>query len=265
VLALRRCRSRGLAGVVDALIEQTYRAAYNLEEALTARSALALAPQMSAAHRDCERAVIAFLRGAVTLDHYFGGVADGARCPKPAPISTPRVQADDAKGGGGGGAAAESEGSRAKNDNVRSGVVCRVSGKQHRVGVQGRDARYDEEKPSSRESQRSGATFIVGTCRYLIGSSAAVADVRVLVGFGGGKEKGLAMVETAKGSGAARRAARASFSSTRARADTATRFADDSRARHRLSAQSAVRSEGARRFAPIEAGRPDPRPRGLRS
>src|SRR4029450_8800201 len=68
---------------VDALLDQTYRAAYNLdhEEAMAAvQKALPPAPQMSAAHRALAGVLflrIAFLRGAVTLDHYFSGMADG--------------------------------------------------------------------------------------------------------------------------------------------------------------------------------------------
>ena len=72
---------------VDRLIEQSSRAAYSLdyaEAALHARRAVALAPDASRAHRALASALwvdVLFRRGAVTVDHYLGGITRAERQP----------------------------------------------------------------------------------------------------------------------------------------------------------------------------------------
>jgi tetratricopeptide (TPR) repeat protein len=198
---------------VDELIEQTYRAAYNLdyEEALEhAQRAIALAPQMSAAHRALASVLwfrIAFLRGAVTLDHYFGGVADGRLAlPKPAPDLDAAFKQTIAKAI----ELAEAALRRnpkdlgAKNDLGRAYALqasYAASVENSTVSALKAAMRaYDEEEAViSQNPNDPGATFIVGTYRYLIGSLSLPSRMfAYLVGFGGGKERGLAMVETAE-------------------------------------------------------------------
>ena len=197
---------------IDAITNAAFHSAYNLDfdDAIaTARKAVALAPQNPRAHRTLAGVLwlhIVFLRGAVTVDHYLGGVSKSQlSLPPPDPAMDKEFKQEIA-------AAidlAEAEVKAKPKDIValdNVGVAYGVEA-SYTASVEGslvpafRSAKhaYDaEEQVLDRDPKMIGAGVIVGTYRYLISTLAAPARMFVyLMGFGGGKELGISLVEKA--------------------------------------------------------------------
>src|SRR5262245_46371461 len=84
-------RAQGAGDSVSAAIDAAFKAAYNLDIAdalATARRAVALGPDRSAAHRAVAAIIwleILLRRGTVTIDHYLGGSVTRSQLNLPKP------------------------------------------------------------------------------------------------------------------------------------------------------------------------------------
>jgi tetratricopeptide (TPR) repeat protein len=197
-------------------IDQAYTAAYQLDYAdavALLNKAIAANPNDPDAHR--AMAVVSwlrigFLRGSVTVDDYLGSVSKpNVNMIPPPPEDAQRFQRHIAR------ALELSEALlRARpRDPEAHFKVGSVVGIQASYGatVEGkvlasfRAARraYDEhEQVLALDPRRKDAALIVGTYRYIVSAlSLPLRLMAYVAGFGGGKERGLAMIEEAAGSG----------------------------------------------------------------
>jgi len=197
------------------LINEAYDLAYNLDhDAAVAKlqQALALAPNDSAPHRAMASIAwqnILFRRGAITVDHYLGGV------------SKPRIETEKPP------AALDAlfrthveraiELSRAwSKQSPRSAQAWYELGAalgleaSYTASVEGRlmagfraaKGAYDaHERVLDLDPKRLDAGLIVGTYRYIVATlSLPMRWMAYLVGFGGGRERGIKMIEEAAAS-----------------------------------------------------------------
>lgn len=200
--------SETLAARVDA----AYRAAYNLdhETALaTARDAVRQWPDESRAHRTLAGILwlqALFHRGAVTVDHYMGGLT-GSTLDLPAPphaIATEfRESINRAI------TLAEARLTETPNDpdvlydagaayGLHASWTASVEGRIRGAFGMARRAYNTQERVLNIDPSRVGAGAVVGTYRYAIaGLGLASRMVAYLAGFGGDKEKGIALLEAA--------------------------------------------------------------------
>lgn len=200
---------------LDARITDAFRAAYNLDrvEALAlAREVAHSAPNVSRARRTLASIIwldLLYRRGAVTVDHFMGGVAKSQ-------LSLPKPPADLA-----------SEFRRelsAAETLASSALVARptdVNAQYDLAAAYGLDASYGAsidgslmtafkagkraydaaEIVMSRDPHRVEAGTIVGTYRYSVSTLGIASRMfAYLAGFGGGKEKGIALLEAARAS-----------------------------------------------------------------
>jgi len=196
----------------DALVDQAYAAAYNLDypEALAlAQRAVTVAPESSMAQRALAGVLwlqITFDRGAVTVDHYLSGLTNGKLAlPKPSPELDAQFKATLGRAI----ALAEAAVKRNPKDLAALYDLSRAYALQasYTASVEGSGMgafksavrAYDAgETVLEGEPAHAGATFVVGTYRYIVSSlSMPTRMVAYLVGFGGGKERGITMIEAA--------------------------------------------------------------------
>jgi tetratricopeptide (TPR) repeat protein len=195
-----------------ALVHSAFNAAYNLDHA-DAIAFLDKAVQADPNDADAHRAVaviawlrIGFLRGSITVDDYLGNVSKPNINMLPPPAEEARrfqthvVRALQL---------AEAEVRARPNDPEAHFRVGAVVGVQASYGatVEGkvlssfRAARraYDaHERVLELDPSRKDAGLIVGTYRYIVSAlSAPMRLMAYMVGFGGGKERGLQMIEEA--------------------------------------------------------------------
>jgi tetratricopeptide (TPR) repeat protein len=192
-------------------IAEAYDAAYNLdhEQALIAvRRAVALAPDQSASHRALAGILwmqIVFARGAVSIDHYMNGVTSGRLAlPKPPPGLDAEFKSAIAR------AITLAEAGLARNKKdpaalydmgrayaLQASYIASVDG-AGMAAFRAASRAYDaEEEVLEREPNHAGATFVVGTYRYIVSAlSLPTRWLAYVVGFGGGKERGIQMIET---------------------------------------------------------------------
>jgi tetratricopeptide (TPR) repeat protein len=186
---------------------------YNLEHDLalaTFREAVAADPQDAAAYRGVAGALwlsITFKRGNMTIDDYLG------RANKPNASSLPNPQAEtvaafrDAINRAIALARKRIEANPKDADahyqmgaaiGLRASYTATVEGSVMGAFRAAREA-YDEcETVLSLQPQRKYAGLIVGTYRYIVaGQSLPFRMVAYVVGFGGGKERGIKMIEEA--------------------------------------------------------------------
>ncbi len=195
-----------------ALIEQAFDAAYNMDHA----NAVALLEQAVAADpedADAHRAVaviawlrISFLRGSITLDDYLGSVTKpNINMLPPPPDEARRFQTHVTRAL----ALAEAELRARPRDpdaHFRLGSVVGVQASygatvEGRVLASFRAARraYDAHEAVLRlNPARKDAGLIVGTYRYIVSAlSLPIRLMAYVAGFGGGRERGLRMIEEA--------------------------------------------------------------------
>lgn len=193
-------------------IERAFIAAYNLDHA-EAMALLDQALQANPDDADAHRAAaivawlrIGFLRGSITVDDYLGNVSKPNINMLPPPTDqaerfhqhiTRALQL------------AEAEVARRPRDPTAHFRLGAAVGTQASYGatVEGkilesfRSARraYDaHEKVLELDSSRKDAGLIVGTYRYVVAAlSLPIRLLAYVAGFGGGKERGLAMIEEA--------------------------------------------------------------------
>jgi tetratricopeptide (TPR) repeat protein len=197
---------------VDALIDKAYTAAYSLDypEALAlAQRAVAMAPESSVAQRALAGVLwlqITFDRGAVTVDHYISGITNGKLAlPKPSPELDAQFKsalgraielAEAALKRSPGDPAAQYDLSRAYA--LQASYTASVEGSGMGAFKSAKRAYDAGEAVLAREPAHAGATFVVGTYRYIVSAlSMPTRMLAYIAGFGGGKERGIGMVEAA--------------------------------------------------------------------
>lgn len=197
---------------VGSTIDQAFRAAYNLDEddALTlARRAVALAPDEPASHRALASILwlaVLFHRGTVTVDHFLGGLTrPSAQLPK----TPPGLEAEFKRELGRATELATASLRRNPRDvqarfdlgaayALQASYTASVEGSPMSALQHARRAYDAQEEVLSRDPQRTSAGLVVGTYRYLVSAMAwPTRLVAYVVGFGGGKERGIGMIEAA--------------------------------------------------------------------
>jgi tetratricopeptide (TPR) repeat protein len=189
--------------------------AYNLdhEEALRLlREAIRMDPSDSANHRALAATIwlnILFRRGAVTVDHYLGSFSRATvELKKPpteldAEFKRELAQAIDLAEKR---VAAAPKDAQAHYDlgtavGLRASYIASVEGRLL-AGVNAARRSYDEqERVMALDPSRKDAGLVVGTFRYLVSTlSLPMRWMAYVTGFGGGKERGLQMIEQAAAS-----------------------------------------------------------------
>ncbi len=201
------------ADPVDSAIDTAFKAAYNLDipEALaTARRAVALGPDRSAAHRTLAAIIwleILLRRGTVTIDHYLGGSVTRSQLNLPKPPAD--LDAEFKRELGRAIELAERKLAEQPQDiqaqfevgavfALQASYTASVEGSLTSAFKSARRAYDAQENVMTRDPRRADAGVVVGTYRYVV--SALGLPTRVLAymaGFGGGKEKGISLLEAA--------------------------------------------------------------------
>lgn len=197
---------------LTALLNQAFRFAYNLDETEAldaARRAVAMAPNDPAAHRALASILwldILFKRGAVVTDNYLNSsLKEQQSLPKPPADLEAEFKLELGK-------AIELSESRTQREPrnlqarydlgtayaLQASYTATVEG-SILSGMRLAKRAYDaQEYVLSRDPKKVEAGLIVGTYRYLISTlSMPMRFMAYVVGFGGGKEKGIALVEAA--------------------------------------------------------------------
>lgn len=199
-------------GDLDSRLHGAHQAAYNLdrEKALAmARAAVADSPRSSRAHRTLASILwlqALFHRGAVTVDHYMGGITSSSLdLPEPPEAIVREFQTalDEAI------RLAESALDERPDDTdalydlgaahgLQASWTASVEGRTRGAFGSARRAFNAQERVLEMEPDRAGAGAIVGTYRYVVGGlGMASRFVAYLAGFGGDKARGIALLEAA--------------------------------------------------------------------
>jgi tetratricopeptide (TPR) repeat protein len=207
--------ARAQADNAAALRKEAGDLAYNLDHAQAVallRRAIAAAPDDPAAHRALANVLwlnILFQRGAVTVDHYLGSFSRSTvDLPKPPADLDAEFREHVAK------AidlaerrvAAHPNDARAHYDlgaavGLRASYVATVDGRLLAGFNAARRAFDEEEKALRLDPSLKEAGLIVGTYRYIVSTlSLPMRFMAYVVGFGGGRERGIAMLEEAAAS-----------------------------------------------------------------
>jgi len=195
------------------VINKAFISAYNLDsaEALAlARRAVALGPDQSKSHRALASVVwlnVLLLRGAVVSDHYLSGrITDQLSMPKPPADLDAEFKREISK------AIELAEAQTAANANdvtarYDQGAAYGLLA-SYQASVEGsvmtgfRTARraFDaQEFVIDREPARVEAGLVVGTYRYVVATlSLPMRMMAYVAGFGGDKERGISMIESAR-------------------------------------------------------------------
>jgi tetratricopeptide (TPR) repeat protein len=196
-----------------ASIDAAYRAAYNLDtdEALTlARRAVSQAPNESVPHRTLASILwlqILFRRGAVTVDHYLGGgvTRSNVTMPKPPAELDAEFKKELAR-------AIELAEARLKEQPrnlqarfdtgaayaLQASYAASVEGRMSAAFGSARRAYDAQEEVLTKDPKRTDAGVVVGTYRYLVSALGLPSRmIAYIAGFGGGKEKGIGLLEAA--------------------------------------------------------------------
>ena len=193
-------------------LQQAFTLAYNLDHdqaTLHARRAVALGPESSRAHRGLASILwlnILFHRGAVSVDSYLGNISrTQALLPKPDPAKAEEFKRVVAR-------AIDLANAKLKANprdvqatfdagaayGLQASYVASVEGSMMGAFGIAKRAFNAQEEVLERDPSRVGAGLIVGTYRYLVSTfNLASRMVAYVVGFGGGKEKGIALLEAA--------------------------------------------------------------------
>ena len=233
---VRSCRSRSFALVVPlaavllfptaaqtqapdspaviAELKEAFAYAYNLDypEAMVhARRAVALAPESSRAHRGLASILwlhVLFQRGAVSIDHYLGDSfsKSQANLPKPDPATADEFKRVVTR-------AIELANARLKRNpkdleakfdagaayGLHASYVASVEGSVMSAFKIANSAYDAQEDVLDRDPKRVAAGLVVGTYRYLVSTfNLPTRLFAYMAGFGGGREKGIALLEGAR-------------------------------------------------------------------
>jgi tetratricopeptide (TPR) repeat protein len=175
----------------------------------TFREAIAADPQDSAAHRGLAIGLwmsISFYRGNLTIDDYLRGVARQAitgRATPPESAAEFDATLNRALALANRQVAANPRNAEAHYDvgaahGLRASYIATVEGSARTAFNAARDAYSAQEKVLQLDPRRKDAGLIVGTYRYIVSAlSLPMRWVAYMAGFGGGKERGIRMVEEA--------------------------------------------------------------------
>jgi tetratricopeptide (TPR) repeat protein len=201
---------------VDLAIVEAFRAAYSLDhdQALgAARRAVAIGPSESRAHRALASILwlqILFTRGAVSVDHYLGTLRSShLNLPKPPADIEAEFQRELALATSLAAARVErnEEDAEAQFDlgaayGLKASYIASVEGRIAAAFQAARHAFDAQEAVLELEPRRTEPGLIVGTYRYVVSTmSLPTRWFAYVAGFGGGKERGIAMIEAAARAG----------------------------------------------------------------
>jgi tetratricopeptide (TPR) repeat protein len=185
---------------------------YNLDHARAValfREAVAADPQDAAAHRGVAIGLwmsISFTRGNMTIDDYLGGVARQASAAAPAPPELAaqfHAAADQALALGRTAVKANPKSADAHYDvgaayGLLASYIASVEGSASRAFRAARSAYDAHEEVLNLDPRRKDAGHIVGVYRYIVSVLALpLRWAAYVAGFGGGKERGIRMIEDA--------------------------------------------------------------------
>ena len=199
------------AGHAAAVRARAFDAAYNLDHDRAVAlfsEVLASAPDDIAAHRGIATVQwleITFARGTISVDEFLG---DARPAGKPPPVSPERARAfhhhaDRAL------QLAEARARERPDDaeahyelgavvGLRAWYAATIEGRIVAAFRAGRRAYDEHERVLALDPRRKDAGLIVGTYRYLVSTlSAPTRVIAYLAGFGGGRERGIALLESA--------------------------------------------------------------------
>ena len=177
------------------------------------RRAVAIAPDQSATHRSLASAIwlkMLFLRGAVTVDHYLGSFSrarvDLAK-PRPELVSefqksiTTAIRLAEAQ------VAARPKDAQAYYDlgaasGLNASYIASIEGRLL-AGFRAASHAYDlHEKVMQLDPARKDAGLTVGTYRYIVSTlSVPLRLMAYVAGFGGGRERGIQMLQETAAAG----------------------------------------------------------------
>jgi tetratricopeptide (TPR) repeat protein len=200
--------ARGINDVVRA----AFAAALNLDQDIAleeARRAVAMAPDSSRAHRALAGVLwidVLFRRGAVSVDHYLGGISRSDR-PRsgPADPSDSELRAEVAK-------AIQLATARLARDpkdidarydlgaayGIQASYIATIEGSVTAAFGSARRAYDAQETVLDRDPNRVSAGTVVGSYRYAVSALGLPARMfAYMAGFGGGKELGIKLLEAA--------------------------------------------------------------------
>jgi tetratricopeptide (TPR) repeat protein len=198
--------------ILDARILAAYRAAYDLDHQAAlriARAVVADSPDESRAHRTLAGILwlqALFHRGAVTVDHYMGGLTTSrADLPEPPQAIEAEYRTSIARAIALGEARLEERPGDpdALNDvgsayGLEASWTASVEGRVRAAFGAARRAFTIQERVLDIDPARVGAGTIVGTYRYAVSGFGPVTRMMAyLAGFGGGKARGIALLEAA--------------------------------------------------------------------
>jgi tetratricopeptide (TPR) repeat protein len=200
------------ASQVDRLCERGYDLTYNLDfaEALAAfQEAVAAQPRDPMAYRGIATTTwlwILFQRGVVTVDDYMGHVTTGdQQLDQPPAAEAARFRTNVEKAL----AIAEDEVRRAPKSasahydlgsavGLTATYAATVEGRVMGALRSARRAYNEQEETLSLDPRRKDAGLVIGTYRYIVASlPLPIRLMAYVVGFGGGHERGLQMIEEA--------------------------------------------------------------------
>jgi tetratricopeptide (TPR) repeat protein len=209
--ALGRAQSSESVAVV-AELKQAFTDVYNLDypEAVAhARRAITLGPDSSRAHRGLAAILwlqMLFQRGAVSIDHYLGNISKSqANLPKPDPAAAEEFKRVV-------GRAIDLANTRLKANpkdlqakfdagaayGLQASYVASVEGSVMSAFGIAKNAFDAQEEVLDKDPSRTAAGLVVGTYRYLVSTfNLPTRMVAYIAGFGGGKEKGIQLLEAA--------------------------------------------------------------------
>lgn len=196
----------------QALRERGAREIYNMDRDLaieTYRRAVAADPEDAAAYRGLASALwlsITFRRGNMTVDDYLGRVSRTKAPPWPPPpeaaaafrdalakavaLARKRLDANPRD--------ADAHYQAGAASGLRASYTATIDGKTTGALLAAREAYDEHQKVLALDSRRKDAGFIVGTYRYIVSTLAMPARwVAYVAGFGGGRDRGLHMIEEA--------------------------------------------------------------------
>lgn len=196
----------------DALRARAFDAAYNLDhdEALAlVRQAIAADPKDAAAYRALATITwlnLVFRRGAATVDHYLGSITKpnvDLKRPPPEQAAAFHENIDRALGLAEARLRANPRDVDARYDigaavGLLASYTATIEGRLLGAFRAARRAYSAHEEVLRLDPKRKSAALIVGTYRYVVSAlSLPVRWMAYVVGFGGGKELGLRMIEEA--------------------------------------------------------------------
>jgi tetratricopeptide (TPR) repeat protein len=149
---------------------------------------------------------IIFRRGAVTIDYYLGGLTKSQLTPPKPPTALDaefKVELNQAIALAERRLAANPRDVQAKYDlgaayGLEASYLASVEGSMTAALMSARRAFNAQEEVLAADPRRLGAGVVVGTYRYLVAGLALPSRMLAyMVGFGGGKERGISLLDTA--------------------------------------------------------------------